>query len=181
MTRPIEDSLRAAGIELIATAELAALRADRERMDYLAELIPAGGTVYYDHQNKWFVAVDCNDHTLGRGMTLNIAIDAARGCEMSKLTVGESTPLTVGPVIGREYGRLEVKPGYSLVKNEELAELRSTVEDLDWLLNYLNTYVQEEALADFWKVASEFCEGADECTDPMVCGQQAIRQMRGAK
>ena len=173
MTRPIEDGLRAAGIELIATAELAALRADTERMDYLAELIPAGGTVYYDHQNKWFVVADCNDHTLGRGMTLNIAIDAARGCEMSKLTVGESTPLV--------YGRLEIGHGYSLVKNEELAELRSTVEDLDWLLNYLNTYVQEEALADFWKVASEFCEGADECTDPMVCGQQAIRKLRGAK
>ena len=80
-SRPIEDGLRAAGIELIATAELAALRADPERMDYLAELIPAGGTVYYDHQNKWFVVVDCNDHTLGRGMTLNIAIDAARGAK----------------------------------------------------------------------------------------------------
>ena len=76
---------------------------------------------------------------------------------------------------------IDPKLGYTFIEHSRLAELQSTVEDLDWLLNYLNTYVQEEALADFWKVASEFCEGADECPDPMLCGQQAIRQMRGAK
>lgn len=100
---------------------------------------------------------------------------------MSKLAIGKIEQLSVGSGIGHEPGRIGIKPGYSLIPSGELAELQATREDLDWLLNYLNDNVPFYALTDFWEAATEFCEGAEECLDPMICGQQAIRKMRGVK